>query len=103
MHFSNHMDEIQLSKIRQIGELAGRMEKEGRSVIKLQVGEPDFDTPQHIIDAAIASLDRKETHYAPNRGTLACRQAIAAKLRRDNGSRLTRRKISWCSTAAQRP
>lgn len=85
MHFSNHMDEIQLSKIRQIGELAGRMEKEGRSVIKLQVGEPDFDTPQHIIDAAIASLDRKETHYAPNRGTLACRQAIAAKLRRDNG------------------
>lgn len=85
MHFSNHMDEIQLSKIRQIGELAVRMAKDGRSVIKLQVGEPDFDTPQHIIEAAIASLKKKETHYAPNRGTMECRQAIAAKLWRDNG------------------
>lgn len=85
LQFSNHMDEIQLSKIRQIGELANKMAKEGRSIIKLQVGEPDFDTPQHIIDAAIASLNKRETHYAHNRGTIECRKAIAAKLKRENG------------------
>lgn len=85
MQLRNHMEEIQLSKIREIGELANKMAKEGRSVVKLQVGEPDFDTPQHIIDAAIASLNRRETHYAHNRGTMDCRKAIAAKLQRDNG------------------
>ena len=83
--FSNHMDTIQLSRIRQIGEKAGEMAKAGRSVIKLQVGEPDFDTPQPIIDAAIASLNRRETHYAHNRGTIELRQALSEKLRRDNG------------------
>ena len=85
MEFSNHMDFIQLSRIRQIGEKANDMAKAGRSVIKLQVGEPDFDTPQPIIDAAIASLNRRDTHYAHNRGTMELREAIAKKLREDNG------------------
>ncbi|MDY3280922.1 pyridoxal phosphate-dependent aminotransferase [Dysosmobacter sp.] len=105
MQFSNHMDEIQLSKIRQIGELAGQMAKEGRSVIKLQVGEPDFDTPQHIIDAAIASLNRKETHYAHNRGTMECRKAISDKLWRDNGIKADPEKnilvLNGCAEALQ--
>ncbi|MBP3736764.1 MAG: pyridoxal phosphate-dependent aminotransferase [Lachnospiraceae bacterium] len=85
MQFSNHMDEIQLSKIRQIGELAGEMAAKGKSVIKLQVGEPDFATPQQIIDAAIRSLQNKETHYTPNRGTMALRKALSDKLKKDNG------------------
>ena len=84
MSFSNHLDEIQLSKIRQIGEKANEMAKAGRSVIMLQVGEPDFSTPQNIIDAAVRSLQKKETHYAHNRGTIECRQAICEKLAKDN-------------------
>ena len=79
------MDTIQLSRIRQIGEKANDMAKAGRSVIKLQVGEPDFDTPQPIIDAAIASLNRRETHYAHNRGTMEMREALSRKLWKDNG------------------
>ncbi len=84
MQFSNHMDAIQLSNIRAIGEKAAALAAEGREVTKLQVGEPDFGTPKHIVDAAIASLQAGDTHYAPNRGTLAFRQAIADKLWNDN-------------------
>ncbi len=84
MQFSNHMDAIELSKIRAIGEKAAALAAQGRTVTKLQVGEPDFGTPQHIIDAAIASLRAGDTHYAPNRGTLAMRQAVSEKLWVDN-------------------
>ncbi len=88
MQFSNHMDAIELSKIRAIGEKATAMAAQGREITKLQVGEPDFDTPSHIIEAAIASLRAGDTHYAPNRGTMALRQAIADKLWADNGIRV---------------
>lgn len=84
MEFHNHMDQISSSKIRMIGEKAAQMAAQGRSIIKLQAGEPDFDTPQHIVDAAVAALQNKDTHYTPNRGTMALRQAIADKLSRDN-------------------
>lgn len=82
--FHNHMDDIEMSKIRMVGDKATKMASEGRSIVKLHLGEPDFDTPQRVVDAAIASLQNKETHYAPNRGTMALRQAIAEKLWRDN-------------------
>ena len=78
------MDGIELSRIRQIGEKATEMAAAGRSIIKLQVGEPDFDTPQRAISAAIASLQKMETHYTPNRGTMELRRAISDKLWRDN-------------------
>jgi aspartate aminotransferase len=48
-------------------------------------GEPDFDTPPHIADAAIAALRAGRTRYPDNRGELRLREAIAAKLARDNG------------------
>lgn len=84
MEFSNHMEAIQLSKIRAIGDKASELAAQGKEVTRLQVGEPDFGTPQHIVDAAIASLRAGDTHYAPNRGTLAFRQAISEKLWTDN-------------------
>lgn len=103
MQFSNHLDEIQLSKIRMIGEKANAMAKEGRSVIKLQVGEPDFDTPEHIIEAAVQSLRNRQTHYAHNRGTMECRVAIADKLWRDNGIKVSPEKdilvLNGCAEA----
>lgn len=83
--FHNHMDKIEMSKIRMIGDKAAQMASEGKSIVKLQVGEPDFETPQHIIDTAIQALRNKDTHYTPNRGTMALRKAIADKLLRDNG------------------
>ncbi len=57
-------------------ERAQEMEREGASVIHLEVGEPDFDTPEAIKDAAIDALRRGETHYTHSLGTKQLREAI---------------------------
>ena len=58
---------------------------QGRDIIGLGAGEPDFDTPQHICDEAKAAMDRGETRYTPVAGTPALRQAISDKFKRENG------------------
>ncbi|MBX9850363.1 MAG: pyridoxal phosphate-dependent aminotransferase [Cytophagaceae bacterium] len=57
---------------------------QGHKVISLSVGEPDFQTPQHIKDAAKKAIDDGFSFYTPVPGTLELRQGIAAKLKRDN-------------------
>jgi aspartate aminotransferase len=64
---------------------AAELKAEGRDVIGLGAGEPDFDTPQHIKDAALAAMKRGDTKYTPTAGTVALRQAVCAKLKRDHG------------------
>jgi len=61
------------------------LKAEGRDIISLGAGEPDFDTPEHIKQAAIDALARGETKYTPVPGTLALRKAICAKFKRENG------------------
>jgi aspartate/methionine/tyrosine aminotransferase len=56
---------------------ARRLEAQGRSVIHLEIGEPDFDTPRHIVDAAKQALDEGWTHYGPTQGHADLREAIA--------------------------
>ena len=56
----------------------------GADVIGFAAGEPDFDTPQHIKQAAIDALNAGQTHYMPVPGDPAARQTIADKLRNDN-------------------
>lgn len=63
---------------------AKELKAQGVDVVDLGVGEPDFPTPKHICDAAKAALDRGETKYVPVAGTLAFRQAICGKLKREN-------------------
>src|SRR3712207_3838031 len=57
----------------------------GRDVIGLSAGEPDFDTPRNIKDAAIAAIERGETKYTDVAGTPALRRAVCEKFRRDSG------------------
>ncbi len=57
----------------------------GQDVVALTLGEPDFDTPQNIRDAAKDALDKGFTHYAPVAGIPELREAIAQKLQRENG------------------
>jgi len=65
--------------------LATRLKTEGRDIISLGTGEPDFDTPQPIKDAAIAAIKAGETKYTPIDGTAELKAAIIAKFSRDNG------------------
>ncbi len=68
-----------------ITQLARELKAKGQDVISLSVGEPDFDTPQNIKDAAIAAIKRGETKYPPVSGIPQLREAIAAKFKRENG------------------
>jgi Aspartate/tyrosine/aromatic aminotransferase len=61
------------------------LKAEGRDVISLSVGEPDFDTPENIKQAAIAAIQRGETKYTPVSGIPQLREAIVAKFKRENG------------------
>jgi aspartate aminotransferase len=61
------------------------MKAAGRDVIGLSAGEPDFDTPRNIQDAAIAAMRRGETRYTPVDGTPELKRAVAAKFKRENG------------------
>ena len=64
---------------------AKALASQGVRVLNFGVGEPDFDTPEHIKLAAVEALRRGETKYTPVAGTLRLRQAIADKLQRENG------------------
>jgi aminotransferase len=55
------------------------------NVINLTVGEPDFDTPKHVVEAAIDAMRKAYTHYTPNAGLMAFREAVAEKVKRENG------------------
>jgi aspartate aminotransferase len=64
---------------------AGRYKAEGRDIIGLAAGEPDFDTPQHIKDAAKAAIDAGFTKYTAVAGTPGLKKAIVAKFKNENG------------------
>ena len=57
---------------------ARELEAQGRHIVHLEIGEPDFDTPGHIIDAAKNALDSGYTHYGPSPGEMPVREAVAA-------------------------
>src|SRR6188474_689412 len=61
------------------------LEAQGRNIVHLEIGEPDFDTPAHVIDAGVTALKTGFTHYGPSPGIPQLREAIAehvAKTRR---------------------
>jgi aspartate/methionine/tyrosine aminotransferase len=64
---------------------ARELERQGRDVIHLEIGEPDFDTPAHVCDAAITALRAGETHYCPSAGLPELREAAAEYLAASRG------------------
>lgn len=82
---SERLASIPESTTMKISAMAKRLNAAGLDVIDLGVGEPDFDTPKNICDAAVSSIQRGDTHYLPTSGIPELRAAIAEKLRRENG------------------
>lgn len=66
---------------------ARKLEAQGRSIIHLEIGEPDFQTPRHVIEAAQRALDEGWTHYGPPQGYPDLREAIAAEVSATRGIR----------------
>ena len=82
---ASRMSAISPSLTLAISAKAKAMKQAGESVVSFSVGEPDFNTPQHIIDAAKVALDNGQTKYTPSSGLLPLRKAICDKFLKDNG------------------
>ena len=78
---------------------ANELRRAGRSIVSLVVGEPDFDTPRHIRAAAAEAMDKGATRYTLMAGTVDLRQAIVAKLERENGLKYAMNEIMVASGA----
>ena len=70
---------IPYSQIRVMFDAAQKLEKQGRKIIHLEIGRPDFNTPEHIVEAAIEALRAGKHHYSQNAGIQELRQAISDK------------------------
>lgn len=82
---SNRAQNLQPSETLKITGKAKELKRQGKSVVSLSAGEPDFKTPRHICDAAIKAINDGFHGYTMNTGTPELREAIVAKLKRDNG------------------
>jgi len=85
MRLAKRVSGIDESVTLEITSKAKKMAKEGIDVVSFAAGEPDFDTPRHIKDAAIKAINEGFTKYTPSSGMPELREAIAKKFQADNG------------------
>jgi aspartate aminotransferase len=84
-----------------MAQLARDLKNQGKDIISLSLGEPDFDTPEHIKDAAKKALDEGYTKYTPVPGLMELRQAIVNKFKRDNDLHFTTNQVAVSNGAKQ--
>ena len=82
---SHLLSQLNESATLAMARISRELVQQGHDIVSLSLGEPDFDTPDFIKDAAKAALDQNITHYPPVNGFPELRKAIAAKFKRDNG------------------
>ena len=82
---ANRLSRVKPSPTLAVTAKAAELKAAGKNVIGLGAGEPDFDTPEHIKQAAVEALQKGDTKYTPVAGTPALKNAIIAKFKRDNG------------------
>ncbi|WP_406657084.1 pyridoxal phosphate-dependent aminotransferase [Methanolobus sp. ZRKC2] len=81
---SSRLKRVEESATIKVANIATKLRQQGADVISFSLGEPDFDTPKHICDAAADAMYRGETHYTPSAGIPELREAIAEKLKTEN-------------------
>ncbi len=77
MNFAERMSRLGTESAFEVLARAKALERQGREIIHLEIGEPDFDTPKHIREAAKQALDDGATHYGPSAGLPELREAVA--------------------------
>jgi aspartate aminotransferase len=92
--FASRLSRVQPSAIKTLNELAREMRARGENPIDLSIGEPDFDTPDNVKQAAIDAIRRGETKYTEIHGSVALRDAIRTKFHRENGLDYAREQIT---------
>ncbi|MDX1711674.1 MAG: aminotransferase class I/II-fold pyridoxal phosphate-dependent enzyme, partial [Rhodovibrionaceae bacterium] len=91
---AKRLERIKPSPTIAVTQKARELKAEGHDVIGLGAGEPDFDTPDNIKEAAIAAIQRGETKYTAVDGTPELKEAVAEKFRRENGLEYSAQQIS---------
>ncbi|WP_277966601.1 aminotransferase class I/II-fold pyridoxal phosphate-dependent enzyme [Pantoea trifolii] len=81
---SRRVQSVSLSANAAARQLTRQLKEHGVDILDLTTGEPDFDTPQHIRQAAVAAMEAGETRYTPTNGTTPLRKAVVAKLKNEN-------------------
>ncbi len=84
MSLSSILDRFSEPETLKMAKLGRQLRSEGKDVIDLSLGEPDFDTPEHIKDAAIKAINENYSHYTPVGGYADLKEAVCQKLKRDN-------------------
>ncbi len=85
MKLAERMNRIGVETAFEVLVRARALEAQGRDIIHLEIGEPDFDTPRHIVEAGKRALDEGWTHYGPTQGLPELREAIASYICRTRG------------------
>ncbi|MGI9331152.1 MAG: aminotransferase class I/II-fold pyridoxal phosphate-dependent enzyme, partial [Gammaproteobacteria bacterium] len=98
---SQRVQRVKPSPTMAVTALAAELRAQGRDIIGLGAGEPDFDTPAHIKAAGVAAIEAGLTKYTAVDGTVELREAIADKFRRDNGLSYAKDQILVSSGAKQ--
>jgi len=93
LELSSRVQAIKPSPTLAVTARAAKLKAEGKDIIGLGAGEPDFDTPQHIKDAAIGAINKGFTKYTAVGGTPSLKAAVIAKFKRDNGLDYTPKQI----------
>jgi aspartate aminotransferase len=88
MKLAERMNRIGIETAFEVLVRARALEAQGRDIIHLEIGEPDFDTPRHIVEAGKQALDQGWTHYGPTQGLPELREAIASYICRTRGIRV---------------
>ncbi|MFQ5846423.1 MAG: pyridoxal phosphate-dependent aminotransferase [Candidatus Methylomirabilales bacterium] len=101
MPLSRRVRSISPSSTLAITAMAKQMQAEGIDVISFAGGEPDFDTPEHIKEAGVRAIREGFTKYTTPAGIEELRDAVVAKLKRDNGLEYTRDEIVTCNGSKQ--
>src|SRR5215213_602908 len=84
MQLSSTLSRFNEPETLKMAKLGRELRAKGFDIVDLSLGEPDFDTPQHIKDAAKKAIDENWSHYTPVAGYLDLREAICYKFHRDN-------------------
>jgi aspartate/methionine/tyrosine aminotransferase len=85
LHLAARMAQLGMESAFEVLVRARALEAQGRNIVHLEMGEPDFDTPPNVVDAAVEALHHGYTHYGPSAGLPALRQAIAEYVGRTRG------------------
>ncbi|HKX57666.1 MAG TPA: pyridoxal phosphate-dependent aminotransferase, partial [Xanthomonadales bacterium] len=99
--FSNRVEQIKPSATIVVSMKAMELKAQGKDIVSLGFGEPDFDTPRHICEAAIAAIQTGQTRYTAVDGTPELKAAIILKFRRDNRLEYTPRQLLVSNGAKQ--